>query len=146
MVAAHLRQQESYDLHRKPDPNLQPGDMVWLLPRTIKTTRPQRNWTSTKLNHSKSWQRLGQAHINRPYHPQWPYTTHSISLSTNLRKTTASPHRSKNSLLLFRQKEKINTNWMKLSTLDCTTTSLNIELSGKVTHQNTIKFGTPRKT
>jgi len=40
MVAAQLRENEYYDLHRKPDPNLQSGDMVWLLPRNIKTTRP----------------------------------------------------------------------------------------------------------
>jgi len=32
------------------------------------------------------------------------------------------------------------------STLDSTTTSSNIELSGKATHQNTIKSGTPQKT
>jgi len=42
MVAAQLRQKEYYDLHRKPDPNLQSGDMVWLLPRNIKTTRPSK--------------------------------------------------------------------------------------------------------
>ena len=29
MVAAQLRQKEYYDLHRKPDPNLKSGDMVW---------------------------------------------------------------------------------------------------------------------
>jgi len=40
MVAAQIRQKEYYDLHRKPDQNLQSGDMVSLLPRTIKTTRP----------------------------------------------------------------------------------------------------------
>ena len=48
MVAAELRQKEYYDLHRKPDPNLQSGDMVWLLPRNIKITRP-----STKLDYKK---------------------------------------------------------------------------------------------
>jgi len=48
LVAAQLRQKEYYDLHRKPDPNLQSGDMVWLLPRNIKTTRP-----SKKLDHKK---------------------------------------------------------------------------------------------
>jgi len=40
MLGAQLRQKEYYDLHRKPDPNLQSGDMVWLLPQNIKTTRP----------------------------------------------------------------------------------------------------------
>jgi len=39
IVAAQLRQKEYYDLHRNPDPNLQPGDMVWLLPRNVKITR-----------------------------------------------------------------------------------------------------------
>jgi len=48
MVAAQLRQKECYDRHRKPDPNLQSGDMVWLLPRNIKTTRP-----SKKLDYKK---------------------------------------------------------------------------------------------
>jgi len=42
MVAAQLREKEYYDLHRKPDLNLQSGDMVWLLPRNIKTTRPSK--------------------------------------------------------------------------------------------------------
>ena len=35
---------------------------------------------------------------------------------------------------------------MESSTLDSTTTSSNIELSGKATHQNTIKSGTQQKT
>ena len=48
MVAAQLRQKEYYDLHRKPDPYLQWGDMVWLLPHNIKTTRP-----SKKLDYKK---------------------------------------------------------------------------------------------
>jgi len=39
MVVAQLRQQEYFDVHRKPDPNLQSGVMGWLLPRNIKTTR-----------------------------------------------------------------------------------------------------------
>jgi len=46
MVAAQLRQKEYYDLQRKPDPNLQSGDMVWLLPRNIKNT-----WPSKKLDY-----------------------------------------------------------------------------------------------
>jgi len=48
MVAAQLQQKEYYNLHRKPDPNLRSGDMVWLLPRNIKTTRP-----SKKLDYKK---------------------------------------------------------------------------------------------
>jgi len=48
MLAAQLRQKDYYDRNRKPDPNLQSGDMVWLLPRNIKTTRP-----SKKLDYKK---------------------------------------------------------------------------------------------
>jgi len=48
MVAAEVRQKEYYDIHRKPDLNLQSGEMVWLLPRNIKTTR-----ASTKLGYKK---------------------------------------------------------------------------------------------
>jgi len=44
MVAAELRQMKYYDLRRKPDPNLQSGDMVWLLPRNIKTTSPSKKF------------------------------------------------------------------------------------------------------
>ena len=102
MVAAQLRQKEYYDQHRKPNPNLQSGDMGWLLPRNINTTRPSKKCTTRKSDYSKSWRRLEQALINWPYHPQWPYTTHSISHSTNPTKTTDLPLRSKNLLLLFR--------------------------------------------
>jgi len=42
MVARQLWQKEYYDLQRKPDPNLLSGDMVWLLSRNIKTTRPSK--------------------------------------------------------------------------------------------------------
>ena len=40
MTEAQLRLKEYYDAERKPDPNGQSGDMVWLLPRHIRTTRP----------------------------------------------------------------------------------------------------------
>jgi len=48
MGAAQLRQKEYYNLQRKPDSNLQSGDMVSLLPRNIKTKR-----LSTKLDYKK---------------------------------------------------------------------------------------------
>jgi hypothetical protein len=35
IITTKLRQKESYDQHRKPDPNLQSGDLVWLLPKNI---------------------------------------------------------------------------------------------------------------
>ena len=40
MTQAQLRHKDYYYARRKPDPNLQSGDMVWLLPRNIQTTRP----------------------------------------------------------------------------------------------------------
>jgi len=40
MTEAQPRHKEYYDAGRKPDPNLQSGDMVRLLPRNIRTTRP----------------------------------------------------------------------------------------------------------
>ena len=48
MVAPQLQQKEYYDQHRKPDTNLQSGEMVWLLPSNIKTTIP-----SKKLDYKK---------------------------------------------------------------------------------------------
>ena len=42
MTRAQLRHKENYHHYRKPNPNLKSGDMVWLLPRNIHTTRPSR--------------------------------------------------------------------------------------------------------
>jgi len=51
MVAKEVRQKEYYDLHRKPDLNLQLGDKMCLLPRNIKTMRLLK-----KLDYKKSGQ------------------------------------------------------------------------------------------
>jgi len=59
MVAAQLRQKEYYDLHRKPDPNLEAGDVVWLLPRNIKTTRPSKKLDSKKIGPFKILRMIG---------------------------------------------------------------------------------------
>ena len=48
MTTAQLRHKENYDRHRKPDPNLKSGDMVWFLPRNVHTTR-----LSKKLDYRK---------------------------------------------------------------------------------------------
>jgi len=145
MVAAQLRQKNTTIYTESPIRTY--NEEIWsgCYHAISRPEDHQRNWTTRNSDHSKSWQRLGQAHISWPYHPQWRYTTHSISPSLNVTKKTDSPHRSKNPLLLFREKEKTNTNSTKSSTLDSTTTSSNIELSGRATHQNTIKSGTPQK-
>jgi len=59
MVAAQLRQKESYDLHQKPDPNLRSGDMVWLLSRNIKTTRPSKKLDYKKIGPFKILPKIG---------------------------------------------------------------------------------------
>jgi len=59
MVAPQLRQREYYDLHRKPDPNLQSGNMVWLLPRNIKTTRAQKKLDYKQIGPFKILARIG---------------------------------------------------------------------------------------
>lgn len=40
IALAQEYQQQYYDQHHLPQPNYQPGDLVWLLRRNIKTTRP----------------------------------------------------------------------------------------------------------
>jgi len=59
MVAAQLPQKEYYDLHRKHDPNLQSGDMVWLSPRNIKTTRPAKKLDYKKIGPFKILAKIG---------------------------------------------------------------------------------------
>jgi len=59
LVPAQLRQKEYYDLHRKPDPNLQSGDMVWFLARNIKTTRPSKKLDDKKMGPFKILAKIG---------------------------------------------------------------------------------------
>jgi len=59
MVAAQLRQKEYYHLHRKPNPNLKSGDMVWLLPRNIKPTRPSKKLDYKKIGLLKILAKIG---------------------------------------------------------------------------------------
>ena len=49
MSEAQSRHKENYDQHRKPDPNLKSGDMVWFLPRNVRTTRPSRKLDYKKI-------------------------------------------------------------------------------------------------
>jgi len=61
MTEAQLRYKEYYDAGRKPDPNLQSGDMVWLLPRNIRTTRPCKKLDYKKIGPFKIWARIGES-------------------------------------------------------------------------------------
>jgi len=61
MTEAQLRHKEYYDAGRKPDPNLQPGDMVWLLPRNIRTTRPCKKLDYKKIGPFTILARIGES-------------------------------------------------------------------------------------
>ena len=59
MTEAQIRHKEYYDAQRKPDPNLQQGDMVGLLPRNIRTTRPCKKLDYKKIQSFKILARIG---------------------------------------------------------------------------------------
>jgi len=61
MTEAQLRHNEYYDAGRKPDPNLQSGDKVWLLPRNIRTTRPCKKLDYKKIGPFKILARIGES-------------------------------------------------------------------------------------
>jgi len=61
MTEAQLRHKEYYDAGRKPDPNLQSGDSVWLLPRNIRTTRPCKKLDYKKIGPFKILARIGES-------------------------------------------------------------------------------------
>jgi len=146
MVAAQLRLKEYYDLHRKPDPNLQSGHMGWLLPRNIKSARPSKKVDYKKIRPFKILAKIGTSAyelglrlsiaIHNTFHMSLlePYQDNRFSFQI------------KEPLLLVRLKEKTNTNSTKSLTLDSTTTGSNTELSGKDIHQNTTKSGTRHQT
>ena len=59
MKNAQIRQKENYDQHRKPDPNLKSGDMVWFIPRHVKTTRPSKKLDYKKMGPFKVIKKAG---------------------------------------------------------------------------------------
>ena len=59
MATAQLRHKENYNQHRKPDPNLKSGEMVWLLPRNIHTTRPSKKLDWKKIGPFKIMAKVG---------------------------------------------------------------------------------------
>ena len=59
MKTAQLKQRENYNQHRKPDPNLKSGDMVWFIPRNVKTTRPSKKLDYKKMGSFKIIKKVG---------------------------------------------------------------------------------------
>jgi len=60
MTEVQLRYKEYYDAGRKPDPNLQSGDMVWLLPRNI-PTRACKKQDNKKIGPFKILAKIGES-------------------------------------------------------------------------------------
>jgi len=81
MMEAQMRHKEYYDEQRKPDLNLQSGDMVWLLPRNIRTTRPCKKLDYRKIGPFKILARIGTSayKLDLPVSMRIPNTFH-ISL------------------------------------------------------------------
>jgi len=61
MTEAQIRQKEYYDQHRKPDPNLKSGDMVWFLTRNVRTTRPCKKLDYKKIGPFKILAKIGSS-------------------------------------------------------------------------------------
>jgi len=64
MTEAQMRHKEYYDAQRRPDPNIQQGNMVWLLPRNIRTTRPCKKLDYKKIGPFKILARIGISAYN----------------------------------------------------------------------------------
>ena len=61
MTTAQLRQKANYDKHRKPDPNLKSGGMVWFLPRNVKTMRPSKKLDYKTMGEFKIIKKVGMS-------------------------------------------------------------------------------------
>jgi len=81
MVAVQLRQNEYYDLHRKHDEKLQSGDMVWLLPPNIKSTRPSKKLDYKTIGGFKILAKIGTSAYKQALPPSMAiHDTFYISL------------------------------------------------------------------
>ena len=81
MTEAQLRHKEYYDAGRKPDTNLQSGDMVWLLPSNIRTTRPCKKLDYKKMGPFKILAKIGGSTYKLNLPPSMRiYNTFHISL------------------------------------------------------------------
>jgi len=61
MTEAQLRHKKYWDERRKPHPNLQSGDMVWLLLRNMVTTRPCKKLDYKKIGPFKILAKIGES-------------------------------------------------------------------------------------
>ena len=80
MATAQLGHQENYNSHRKPDPNLKLGDMVWFLPRNVHTTRPSKKLDYKKIGQLKILARIGTSAYKLAF-PPWMRIHNTIHIS-----------------------------------------------------------------
>ena len=81
MARAQLRHKENYDHHRKPDPNLKAGDMVWFLPRNVHTTRASKKLDYKKIGRFKILAKIGTSAYKLAFPPSMKiHKTFHISL------------------------------------------------------------------
>jgi len=81
MTVVQLRHKEYYNAGRKPDPNLQSGDMVWLLPRNIRTTRPCKKLDYKKIGPLIILAKIGESAYKFDLQPRMSiHNTFHISL------------------------------------------------------------------
>jgi len=81
MTEEQLRHKEYYHAGRKPDPSLRSGDMVWLLPRNIRTTRPCKKLDYKKIGPFKMLARIGESAYKLDLRPSMRiHNTFHISL------------------------------------------------------------------
>jgi len=81
MTEAQLRHKGYYDAGRKHDPNLQSGDMVWLLPRNRRKTRQCKMSDYKKIGPIKILAKIGESAYNLNLPPSMRiHNTFHISL------------------------------------------------------------------
>ena len=112
MSEAQLRQKEYYDKHRKPDPNLKSGDMVWFLTRNVRTTRPCKKLDYKKIRQLKILATI-ESSASKLDLPDTMKIHNIISPFWNYTKTTNYPHKDKNLLRLLLSKANPNMNLKK---------------------------------
>ena len=69
MATAQPQHQENWNRHRKPDPNLKSGDMVWFLPRNVHTTRPSKKLDYKKIGPFKILAKIGTSAYKLAFPP-----------------------------------------------------------------------------
>jgi len=146
LLAAQLEPREYYNRQRRPELNLQSGDIVWLLPRNIKTTRPSKKLYQMKIRPFNILVKIGTSayKLTLPLSIPIHHTFHISVLEPY--QENRFPSHLKGDPLLFMCKEKVNMDKTKSASLNSTATNYNTGLSRKAINHCTTRFGTRQKT